>query len=96
VIASQRLGKVSDGAVGQTLLAHGRLIVCGDDDNRQVNLCQREPPLQITTGQTRHLKVENQAVGEPLRQGIKKFLAAGVYGDLKATGKQHPCQSAPD
>jgi len=96
MIASQRFGEVGDGAVSQTLLAHGRLVVCGDDDDRQVNLCERQPPLQIATGQTGHLKIENDAVGQPAGQGIEKLLAAAIHRHFELTRQQHACQSPSD
>src|SRR5690349_12903502 len=53
------LAQKSNGAHGERTIAHARLVMCRNENNRAAAAASDEPPLYFQTVQSRHLHVED-------------------------------------
>src|SRR5262245_19861378 len=90
---SEGFRQVGDGAIGQTLLAYGWLIVRRNDDDRHFDPRREHRALYIGPGETGHVKVQHDAVRPRTCERVQKRLTARILTHCEVRGSQHARES---
>ncbi len=96
MIAQQRFVNVSDRPVRKTLLPDRRLVVGGNENDRQAHLRERQLPLDVASGEPRHVEIQYDAIRAARVQRIEKFLPGREGENFAIAAMQHPRKGATD